>query len=669
MEGDEPGECTDDADNDRDGLFDCDDPDCAGSAAFAEGDSDSDSDSDSDTDAEADTDADADADTDTDTDTDTGQPEDDPDEAVPGDPHYKVDQFGYLPDEPKVAVISQAQWGQFAPDDFTPGGTLEVLSYPEGAVLLSGSPQAWGGGSVDSLNGDMGWWFDFSELAEPGRYRLHDPDNGLYSHVFRIDDDVYRGALVAASRSYFYQREAFAKEEPWADARWTDEAAFTKDASARYVHEPDNAALERDVSGGWMDAGDANKYVNYVEQVIHVLLASYRESPEVWGEDHGIPESGNGVPDLLDEIAYEIAWLQRMQDDDGGVFIKAGDDDFYQGSPPSSHDHQRYYDRKCSSSTINLASTFAHTALVFRDVSELEESAEELEQAAVAAWDWYQANPRSADCDGLDIMSSDSDMDLDEQARVEVQAALWLYALTGDESYHQHFQRYYQLFWQLAWDWWAPYWLADEEAALFYTTLPGAEPSVVAAILASKAGSLAMYPEFYGWSAADNLYRVAMPDWSFHWGHNQVRANTGTLNTNTILYGLDPANDQSYRQRALDLLHWFHGVNPLGKVMLSNMEDDGAEDSVTEFYHLWFADGGAWDSTLDGPGPAPGYLVGGPNADYSGGVSPPLGEPPEKCYADFNGGSPDNSWEVTENSIYGQAAYLRLLASFASQAP
>ena len=33
FEGDDPGECSDDADNDQDGLFDCDDPDCAGADA------------------------------------------------------------------------------------------------------------------------------------------------------------------------------------------------------------------------------------------------------------------------------------------------------------------------------------------------------------------------------------------------------------------------------------------------------------------------------------------------------------------------------------------------------------------------------------------------------------------------------------------------------------
>ncbi len=75
-EGRTPGECSDAADNDGDGLFDCDDPDCAGaSSCEAEGDADTDADADGDTDADTDADADADADADTDTDTDTGATE------------------------------------------------------------------------------------------------------------------------------------------------------------------------------------------------------------------------------------------------------------------------------------------------------------------------------------------------------------------------------------------------------------------------------------------------------------------------------------------------------------------------------------------------------------------------------------------------------------------
>ena len=37
FEGTEPGDCIDDADNDADGLFDCDDSGCAGAAACSSG--------------------------------------------------------------------------------------------------------------------------------------------------------------------------------------------------------------------------------------------------------------------------------------------------------------------------------------------------------------------------------------------------------------------------------------------------------------------------------------------------------------------------------------------------------------------------------------------------------------------------------------------------------
>lgn len=60
IEGDQPGECTDGADNDQDGYFDCQDNDCWGSPDCDEdgGDADTDADSDADTDTDADSDAD-----------------------------------------------------------------------------------------------------------------------------------------------------------------------------------------------------------------------------------------------------------------------------------------------------------------------------------------------------------------------------------------------------------------------------------------------------------------------------------------------------------------------------------------------------------------------------------------------------------------------------------
>ena len=109
--------------------------------------------------------------------------------------------------------------------------------------------------------------------------------------------------------------------------------------------------------------------------------------------------------------------------------------------------------------------------------------------------------------------------------------------------------------------------------------------------------------------------------------------------------------------------------------MLSNMGHAGVERSVNEFYHGWFADGTVWDRVGESRGPAPGFVVGGPNpswspdASYNGPViSPPAGQPIQKSYKDWNASYPENSWEVTENGIYYQSAYVQLASNFARYA-
>lgn len=116
------------------------------------------------------------------------------------------------------------------------------------------------------------------------------------------------------------------------------------------------------------------------------------------------------------------------------------------------------------------------------------------------------------------------------------------------------------------------------------------------------------------------------------------------------------------------MLHYLHGVNPQGMVYLSKMYNLGGDQCANEIYHYWFQDGSIYDIALTSEvGPPPGYLVGGANqAFFTGGLSPPAGQPPQKSYLDFNTGFPDNSCEITEPAIYYQAAYVRLVANFAT---
>ncbi|MGA2500470.1 MAG: cellulase N-terminal Ig-like domain-containing protein, partial [Tepidisphaeraceae bacterium] len=133
--------------------------------------------------------------------------------AVTGRIH--VDQFGYLPEAQKVAVISDPQKGYNAGDKYTPGNELEVRRKSNGQPAFKGSPTPWNNGAVHEDSGDRGWWFDFSSLKEPGEYYIYDTSTKLRSPVFKIARNVYQPVLRAAVRMFYFQREAVPIEKKY----------------------------------------------------------------------------------------------------------------------------------------------------------------------------------------------------------------------------------------------------------------------------------------------------------------------------------------------------------------------------------------------------------------------------------------------------------------------
>ena len=111
---------------------------------------------------------------------------------------------------------------------------------------------------------------------------------------------------------------------------FTDTAAFEGKNQDRYATSrwaKGDAATARDLSGGWMDAGDTNKYTTFAQSAVLQLLDAYRLNPGVFSDNFGIPESGNGLPDVLDEVKWELEFLKRMQNatGTGGLFRAAWD--------------------------------------------------------------------------------------------------------------------------------------------------------------------------------------------------------------------------------------------------------------------------------------------------------------------------------------------------------
>lgn len=597
----------------------------------------------------------------------------------------RVDQFGYRPSAKKVAVLVDAVEGWNAGQRLNPGKVYEVRSWDDGKLLLSGAPQVWNQGAVQTSSGDRGSWFDFSFVKTEGSYCIVDRERGLRSYRFDIKPGVYRDVLRAATKVFYFQRANVAKTKPWAcvgEKCWSVKADYVgprQDREARSVRERDKASTARDLSGGWWDAGDTNKYVTFAQPAVHQLLTAYSDRPAVFSDDFGIPESGNGIPDLLDEVKVELDWMMKMQPPDlnGGALLKVGNLDHGDPIPERSTFPRFYYPGACSSATIALASIFAHAAVVFAKVPNLKGYSDELAARAKRAMLHFQQNPRRIDCDDGTIRSGDADKDLNQQEQTSAVAAIYLFALSPEPTYADVIAKTYAKTRPFQEDRWSSYDPEQGEALLFYAGLPNADPAIKNAIVERKV-SQSRSVELYGMKPDLDLYRAYMRDDSFHWAHNMVRANVANTNYEMVLGPAKAADPSPFVDRAEGLLNSFHGVNAMGLVYLTNMSAYGAEKSVNQIFHTWFRDGDPDydDAQKSRLGPPPGYVPGGTNHQYcsfqpqSRCVTSRLRKQPlQKAYLDFNTGwdpqiEHDQSWEITEPGIYYQAAYVMLVSKF-----
>jgi hypothetical protein len=587
-----------------------------------------------------------------------------------------VDQFGYRPDLAKVAVISDPQQGFNANESYSPGASLEVRTWESNAVVFTGSPVAWSNGLTHAQSGDRVWWFDFSTVSRWGDYYIYDPAHNTRSPRFRIDHKVYEDILKQAMRVYYYQRRGAAKAVPYTDPRWADGTNFLgplQDSHCRLITNP-VLATEKDLRGGWFDAGDYNKYVNWTVSPISDLLFAFRQNPLIWPDDWNLPESGNGVPDVLDEVKWELDWLLRMQNANGSVLSKMGVNGYQGASPPSAEKAQVFYGAESTTATLSAAGNFAQAVRACQSAG-LTAYAMTLSNAAVAAYDWAAANPAVL-FTNTGFASGSPEVDTAnyayERDNLRLRAAVFLYELTGQPAYRTYVESHYTSVHGIAWWWWNPYETAVQDTLLYFSTLPGVTPAVASKIRSFKQSGIDGGDYLQAWTSGKDAYRAFCPDDQYHWGGNQVKGHTGLLFAHQATYGLNPGQAPVYRAAAAGYLHYLHGVNPLAMAYLSNMYDYGAEYCANEMYHSWFGHGTKYDNALTSPnGPAPGYVTGGanknfaPDASYSGPrLAPPLDQPPQKAYKDWNTSWPENSWEITEPGIYYQAAYVFLLSRF-----
>ena len=631
---------------------------------------------------------------------------------MPVSPNIVIDQFGYRPAAEKFAVLRKPVIGFDAPSTFAPGAQYTVVDAVSGQAVITGAPTAWNNGATDgsdlaalptgtsgtidwtkyqSASGDKTWWFTFTQLTAPGTYVVVDQTAKIRSAAFTVGETVYRDVLKAAVRMLYYQRSGIAKDTQYAGHGWADAASFPQDKTCPAFND---ATAKKDLSGGWWDAGDYNKYTNWHARYLIQLLQSYNENPTAFFDDYNIPESGNGIPDIFDEVKWGMDWLIKMQNDDGSVLSIVGYDKTYTGAKrPSLYTAACSYGTASTSASLSGAAAFAYGAMAWKALGtslnkpELTTYATDLQSRAVKAFTWATANPAvTFKNTEHNLGGGEQELDASKLPALKLLAAVYLFAATGDATYKTFFDANYTSSMDFSGSQlgsyvgpWDNYYY---DAALTYATLSGATASVARDIKTGYAKGMTTYSDnMPAHKSNKDGYGAYMNQYT--WGSNQVKANQGLIFSALITFDVDSTLNTDANAAAERYVHYFHGVNPLQLVMLTNMGNDGAEKSVNSLWHTWFAAGTDWSQVgLSKYGPPPGYLTGGPTYQYNWDtccpsscgstesnvkcvqLAPPMNQPPEKSYKDINDEWPVDTWSISEPDDGYQVAYIRLLSKY-----
>ena len=216
-------------------------------------------------------------------------------------PNILVDQTGFNTESEKVAIFR----GKELPR------TFQIKDLETGEVVFIGDV-------VKAVKDeDSGKYFGlgrFNSFKEPGKYIIFAEHLGE-SYSFTIGEDVYREVLDEACKKYYTNRCGIAISEVIAGDNGHS-ACHTTEAKLQ-----DNTDTTMDVTGGWHMDEHADRDALIGAKVVENLLLAFEMNPGAFSDESGLPESGNGIPDIVDEVKYEVDWLIKMQDSKtGGVY-------------------------------------------------------------------------------------------------------------------------------------------------------------------------------------------------------------------------------------------------------------------------------------------------------------------------------------------------------------
>ncbi|MYN38521.1 cellulase [Duganella sp. FT109W] len=490
----------------------------------------------------------------------------------------KLNQLGFLPGADKVAVVPAAA-AQGAAAAFS------IVRAGSDTVVQSGTL----GPAVNvPESGDTVRLARFASLQTPGRYQLRVaglPD----SPPFEISASAYQAVNAAALKAYYFNRAGIALDAAhagiYARAAGHPDTQVLIHVSAASPSRPAGSSISS--PKGWYDAGDYNKYIVNSGISTYTLLAAYEDFPAYFQAQRlNLPESGNGVPDILNEARWNLDWMLTMQDPaDGGVYHKLTNLRFDGMVMPAQATQPRYVVQKTTAAALDFAAVMATASRVYAPYDAALST--RMRAAAQQAWRWAQAHPRDYYRQPADVATGEyADNDVsDEQAW----AAAELYITTGDAAYYQALHAP-----DLAAT--VPSW--SDVRGLAWLSLARHRKALGAAadqaLIARRVDGLAQQLAA-AWQQSP--YGITLQKQDYVWGSNAVVLNQAMV----LLHAYRLNGKRAYLDAAQSGLDYVLGRNA---VELSFVTGYGARSALHPHHRPSVADGIA--------APVPGWLVGGP---------------------------------------------------------
>lgn len=490
----------------------------------------------------------------------------------------RVNQAGYnTGDSLKVAylagLLSDSVAGDAGAINIDEVKSFRVVAVGSGEEVFSGWVTERPGGNElgqGDLTGTEVYELDFSPLAQPGRYQVCVDGFGC-SHLFAITDSVWQDLTTKVARAMFHQRSGIALGPPYTSVSrprpyHPDDGAVVTESSYQLINtipdpglpvfEPlvagDTGEIVPQAWGGHFDAGDWDRRIQhlwYTRAVVELVAFD----PERWAAlDVQIPESGNGIPDLLDEGLWTLDLFRRLQLPNGAIpgGIEAAEHP-QPGTTSWSEKLAVYRFEPDPWSSYIYAGVAAETSQVLASYDP--DRAADYLSSAGAAMEWALAQP---------VPERHRDLIIDQQAV----AAAALLKVTGEARWHDLFVASTHLDTEIEPNLSCGSGTLCDAAWLYVTASPDVtDPAVVDLItrsLVSNADQIVEAAETtsYGW-AVENKFAPLI------WG----LGTGGSPSATGLMRAWALTGNDRYRQAALRSAAVTLGANPTATVFLTGI--------------------------------------------------------------------------------------------------